>query len=529
MKKRFALAASAALIILTIGMLLLSETATPVSAQEVLNRSAEVQAAPPASQGIYHSKSEGYFNFKALFPDEALVNLAESAPERTIIEDYFEPGGNKYQSVIRNADTGQIVHVSGQDETHLYLGVFTNLQHTTNNENHLTALPDTVTPDTLTPDTATLTVYRSPIPETLQTAWVSLSGGGFDLDSQKFFEQAQQSPQVEYVGQETWVDGRMVHVLRFKPEVEVMAGEASVGVMVVGAVQSSQVYTTPLTMSEQPPLISTMYFDVETYELLETRETVERAGETILVGYHRQLVNELLPVGTSVAWDFSDLPEISLVDDPQGEHLPLFTVASPTLSREEFISQVDFTPYLLPTVPEGYTLEIMTMDGVAAVRFDNQATEPPPPPAPAKFYTISYRDETGHFVEFSGPEPTSVQPLTSEATEVYEAANGLKFYVRPDGGADVMTYGAGYALGPAVFMPGVAVSEPLTQTLAVEAGPGFYPALPVGGTAITSATQPAETLVFGLLETPEGFSWNLVSNLPLAEVKTLIEQLTPAQ
>ena len=74
-------------------------------------------------------------------------------------------------------------------------------------------------------------------------------------------------------------------------------------------------YYTSGTRKLQENMASTLYFDAETYALVESRETIQRNGEEILVGYHREMVSEVLPAGTPVVWDFSDLEGVTVVDE----------------------------------------------------------------------------------------------------------------------------------------------------------------------------------------------------------------------
>ena len=511
MKKRFAYAAIAALLILTLAILLRPETVRPVSAQEILDRSAEVQAMPPANQGILHTKSEGFFNVTALFPPEPGLDTIAVTPARTIFEDYTDLETGQHRSLIRDADTGQIVNVFGQDETHLYVG------------------GQTVT-------TATLTVYRSPLPENLQSFWTTAAKrDSFDLDSQKFFEQAQQMPNVEYIGQEMWFDGRLVHVLRFTPEVEPIIQGLDISLSVVGTISLSTPDAegeeipsgsiAPLSaIKEFPPLVSTMYFDEETYELLETRETIEREGQEVVIGYHRQLVNELLSADTAVAWDFSDLPELTVIDDPTGEHTPFFAFLPEALSLEAFLTQADFTPYLLPTMPEGFTLEITALDGFAEVVIIGQEEAQSAPQDTATVYTIAYHNETGDFVELTGPITGTIMPRSETGTEIYEATNGLKFWVMPNSGVY-----SGLPIGGVFIGKAAPVGQVISETVTTADEAESHTVIQAQGHVIAHATPLDDNLIFGQVETPDGLQFQLTSNLSLDEIKVFVENMRPAR
>lgn len=99
----------------------------------------------------------------------------------------------------------------------------------------------------------------------------------------------------------------------------------------------------------------TMVFDVATYRLLESETTVHKDGRDIVIEKVLFSADETLPLGSAVAWDLSDLPGVSMVDEapaaPQAEALPL------PITFEELTTHA--LTYALKTAPEGFTVEIV--------------------------------------------------------------------------------------------------------------------------------------------------------------------------
>ncbi|MEM7343379.1 MAG: zf-HC2 domain-containing protein [Chloroflexota bacterium] len=510
MKKRYFFATITAVTLLLMTIFLLPDTTPIVSAQEVMERSAAAQATPSTIQGILHTKSEGFFDMTAIHPEGSEATTL--IPKRIIYEDFIDLTSGNYRSVMQAAETGQIMNIFGQDNTYIYFG-------------HRQVA------------TETLTLYRSIIPPDQQQGWQPFIPEPFELDSQTLFEQARQSPDVEYVGQEPWIDGRTVHVLRFKPLFEISAEGATGSVATITVFEPGDEgnlanHDIPqMTAIEIPPIISTMYYDAETFELLETRETIEQNGEEVLVGYHRQLLNELLSPETAIAWDYSDLAEITVVDDTTGEHIPFLAFATEILSEEAFLAQVDFIPYLLTPTPDGYTLQITAMDS-PIVYFTEDTTEPTVEEA-AMLYTMTYHNQEGKFIDLTGPDLFPREAIdTLEGIELYEAANGVKFYGMPvdDIHSNVMIGNGAFAphLGAVeMIMTAPLDLEDVTpeQSTIVESGiiVDAVPSVGVGPVSID------DTITFGFIETPDGVRLSLTSNLSLDEIKQMIETLAPAK
>lgn len=151
--------------------------------------------------------------------------------------------------------------------------------------------------------------------------------------------------------------------------------------------------------------VSELYFDAQTYEMLQSSTATLRDGQEIMLSSTRILVNEMLPAGSPVTWDLSDVQGITLVDDLQGEHgdyLPEVITAQELASHTR-------TAYLLKTLPAGFALEI---------------SAPPRQPADQPFlYVITYRNAAGDYFVFS---PTNGEVnFTVPVSETYQTKAGL--------------------------------------------------------------------------------------------------------
>jgi type II secretory pathway pseudopilin PulG len=65
-------------IVLSILAILVAQTATPVSARQILDRAYEVQTQQAAEQGIQHIRSEIYSNIEALPEEQGMDTIGES-------------------------------------------------------------------------------------------------------------------------------------------------------------------------------------------------------------------------------------------------------------------------------------------------------------------------------------------------------------------------------------------------------------------------------------------------------------------
>jgi anti-sigma factor RsiW len=341
----------------------MTKTATPVSAKEILQQAYTVQAAANPTQGIDHIRSELYSNPEA---------LPESQGQTRIIESYNDLESGNYRIVTTDSQNGKVVSVYAQDGSNTYTS-----------EGDKAGLGTT--------SNAPLIIYRTPqdianvgIQKRLQSSE--------RLEAKNIFDRMYNAPEVQFLGQETWENGRTVYVLKSQQEVKVMEKDEIA----------------------RPIGWVTIYFDVNTYEMLGNQVTVEKDGEEIVVSSQRTLTDEILPAETNVAWDLSDLQGVNLVDDTQDEHsLP------EVISLEELLATAP-TPYLLKTVPDGFSLEI------TAFLKPWGAGKP-------YFYNATYRQEAEYFSVRVWGIPVKDADWVKE---IYTTANGLVMYLLTERGGE---------------------------------------------------------------------------------------------
>jgi hypothetical protein len=189
-------------------------------------------------------------------------------------------------------------------------------------------------------------------------------------------------PQVQLAGEQTWDNGRTVYVLR---------SEQPIRVIVANEAQS-------------PTGIVDVYFDVDTYELVGNRITIQKDGKELLISLQRILVNEALPAGSSVAWDLSDLQGVNIVDDTNGEH------RLPEVISPEDLAAKTKSAYLLKTIPEGFSLELSALP-------EHPANRP-------FFYEATYTNQAGDYFIIRAFDNKPLED-TSWEDEAYTAASGL--------------------------------------------------------------------------------------------------------
>jgi hypothetical protein len=152
----------------------------------------------------------------------------------------------------------------------------------------------------------------------------------------------------------------------------------------------------------------TIYFDMNTYEQLGFRMSMEKDGQEVLLGSQKILIHEILSAGTPVDWGLSDVQGITIVDDPNREHGDLL----PEVITPEQLAVRTKSAYLLKTIPDGYTLEISEPQIKAG------SDEP-------YIYIASYRTEAGDYfvIQSIGPEKGKV--AAENSGETYTTTSGL--------------------------------------------------------------------------------------------------------
>ena len=214
-------------------------------------------AAQIQAQGL---PTEGilHYRFETLYNSDA---LPEDQVAGTIMDAYYDLVTCSVRSVTTNSKTGVVLDVHSDNGTHTYGGF-----------NYDLNFP------------GPLTVYRSPSKGVTCKSW----NLNFAAD-ENMFKEMRDAANIELVGQETWEGGRTVYVLR--------------------------------TKNKNNSNLHISYFDAKTYQFLGGKQvTVNQDGSEIVTSKKLYYVSEILPVGSPINWDLSDLNNINIVDDPDGTH-----------------------------------------------------------------------------------------------------------------------------------------------------------------------------------------------------------------
>ncbi len=387
-RRGIAFAALALVLALVATQVVTLRSTTPVSAQEIMDRSYAAELAATAGAGIRHTRieryqdqallsgagplefwdlSQGYTAQVKVEPNSAATATAPSGTVargiKTTSESYLDLNTRKSRFVLTDAATGKIVGVSAYDGQFLY-------------SNRMSER-----------STEPLTIYRAPQGK-LPTLGEPVLGVS-TVDFKSTFELMRRNPTIELAGQETWTDGRPVNVLRYTPA----AG--------------SQVKN-PSSEFKPTDLISRMYFDATTYQYLGDQLTARRDGKEDIVSYTRVLVSEVLPASSPVTWDLSDLNGIKIVDDSRGEHgdtLPKVVTQQQLAARAK-------SAYMLRTVPSGFTMEMSLS------------------PQDPTIYAVVYADSAGNdFRVMAGGDFT--ETYLKQAEQTFKTTSGLMVYMMP--------------------------------------------------------------------------------------------------
>ncbi len=445
MRKRLVFAALVAVLAMAAVGVLTLNMATPVSAQEILNRAYAAQTAVE-SQGIQHMKTEFYTNPQAM-PGPKPSSGKET---KSILESYVDQQTGKTRTVVTDATTGQVISASAFDGTYLYtsgdLG------------GPVTAFAGASTGGMVfsvnVGDNGPVhTIYRMPKPKGMQNLAVTIQGG--PVDAKTLYEAARKDPTAKFIGEQTLSDGRKVYVLQLQHLAQML--------------QSG-----PAPANSLPAITSTLYFDKQTYQLVQQQDTIQQNGKEVVFNSIHQLVQETLPSSTRVAWDLSDLKGITVVDDPKGEHGPKLPV---TISQQELAAR-NPKAYILKTVPEGYTMEI-----TAAPIVNKQD-----PGA----YHITYRNSSGDNIMITGGGMLNAEG-PQNAKDTYTTRSGLKLR----------------------FLEGAGLVSGAPQGAGVTGGMFAQTTGPKQGAPTTHA----------MVQAPDGTTFDLASTLPRDKLQALAEDL----
>jgi hypothetical protein len=364
MNKRSIFSVMAAVAVLAILAVFVARNVIPASAsaQQILERASQVQSQPSAAQGIRHIRSEFFSN---------LEGKSDGRGEDSIVESYSDPASGNFRVVITDKETGTLLSVFAFDGSNAY-----------NSEGSKSGQSGA----------ALLTVYRSPQnrPSVIGTTFADRISGrsnaALDAEAKSMFDRMRQDPHVELVGKETWDNGHTVYVLRSQQEVKSFAKNDPMGLV-------------------------TLYFDVNTYQLMGSRVSMEKDGKDLVISRQQILLDEVLPAG-SVAWDLSDLQGINIVDDRNGEH-SVFETLAPNVIPAEALAAKTNSAYLLKTVSDGFSLEVSVL--------------PKQPANELFFYQAGYTNKAGDYfrIRTFGDKPLED---TSWADETYTTISGLVLY-----------------------------------------------------------------------------------------------------
>jgi len=379
MRNRLIASALGSLAVITIVVVLMARSVTPVSAKEILDRASQVQSMKIPTEGIGHIRTETYSNFQA---------LPEGQGTDTVVESYLDFQSGDFRNVTTDNKTGKVLDVFAYDGTYSYSPDY-------NQESGQGGVIN-----------APLTIYRTP-QANASVSDMKLRGDN-EAGSKDVFDLMRQDPDVRLVGQETWVDGRKVYVLQSQ--------HIKVPVFDPAGKPTGLVNVYPDVNNQAPPPITVMkmYFDVNTYQTVGSQETLEQDGKQVLIRSQRQLVNEIMPVASKVDWSLGDVQGITIVDDPTRTHGDLL----PEVVTPQALPTQNQSIYLLKDVPAGYSLEI---------------TAPPKQSANDPYiYVASYRTPSNDYFVIQAATPVDVQGLMGQADEIYTTVSGLKLYFTKD-------------------------------------------------------------------------------------------------
>jgi hypothetical protein len=331
-----------------------------VSARQILDRASRAQTQAAPTQGIEHIRSEICSNIEA-----------KEQGTTTIVESYSDPVSGNFRVVATDKESGKVLQVYAFDGSNAY-----------NSDSMKDGQPSE----------GPLTIYHSLQDRTslMKRKFVSVTNRKLnpaqDEESKFMFDKMRQDPQVELAGQETWANGHTVYVLRSQQEIKLL-------------VENQMTH---------PMGLVTFYFDVDTYQLLGNRVTMEKDGQEVLISCQQTLLDEILPAESNIAWDLSDLQGINIVDDPNGEHSLPAKIPSSVIPVETLAAKTD-SAYLLKTIPDGFSLEVSVL--------------PEQPENELFFYEAGYTNQAGDsFIIRALGKPLEDTSLEDEA---YTTANGL--------------------------------------------------------------------------------------------------------
>ena len=319
MRTRLMVPALMAALVVGIAALFAFNTFSSVSAQQILERASSAQSAAQAARGILHNVVEVYDNPQALPGDRpGTTTFSESYYDTSIIQRDSAPAA--ISGLYRYVDTdasGKILEAGSVDGSFDY--------STYSNDPAATPVAG-----------AALTIYRSPLSQDDRQKAQAVAATDSSPSANSLFEDFRSNPRVELEGKITWTDGSQAYVLvNHNEQTQKLA--------------NGQVETTQLGSTK-------MIFSASTYELLESQTSIRKDGQDIVISEAIFTVSEVLPSGSPIAWDLSDLKGAVFVDDaaPSAE---TFEPKTETISEHELAARIN--AYVLKSIPAGLTLKIL--------------------------------------------------------------------------------------------------------------------------------------------------------------------------
>lgn len=318
MKTKLFAPALVAVIILAIAGFFIFNPVNKVSAQQVLDRAASVQSAARPTEGIWHTIIKVYENPLALAGDhpgtETTNETFASLNNGLNSTSPASQSANLYRTVTKDA-SGKIIDVFATDGTFDYSNFPPNSDDVVSND-------------------GSLTIYRTPVLRDSQKQSLYVDSGVY---AKALFDEFNNNPRVELEAAFTSEDGTMAYVLVNHNEQSQKSADGKVTVTDKG--------------------FTKMIFNSETYKLLESQTTIIKDGQEIVIIDYKFAVDEILPVTTSVAWDLSDLDNVAYVDVTDTTD-PNYEPKSEVITEHQLAALIN--AYVLKTIPEGYSLEIIS-------------------------------------------------------------------------------------------------------------------------------------------------------------------------
>jgi hypothetical protein len=360
MKLRTRLTALAVVAVVVVVAIFVANNITTVSAQQIITRATAVQVLP--TQGIWHTQIQIYQNHSMLTGDHPGTT--------TIDDDYLDLATGRYRSVTQDS-AGRMEQVAAFDGTYNYSG----LQPANNAGNN----PFKVT--------------RVKAGSDQRTKMVGSIDPAASLKA--LFDDFRNNPRVRVDLQKTWTDGTRVYVL---VDDNYQAQKGTDGTTYTGSMR--------------------MVFNAKTYQLVESQTTVRKGGQDIVIDEVQWMVDEVLPMGSPVAWDLSDLKGVTIVDgtQPRVQANPTFE----TLTEQELATHTK-SFYVLKSLPAGYTEKITAVadqpkdqdyqfeinyTGSNGETFGLQAVgQMDPGFVASSFYDGSYKAASGLMINYSPSHP----------------------------------------------------------------------------------------------------------------------------